>query len=51
MPRWRQASKHGSSLDVDDVRGELRMDPKRNGYSIAKEHINIRIDHDVLEWF
>ena len=37
--------------DVDDVRGEPDWAQAIMGVPAPKDHINIRIDHDVLEWF
>jgi uncharacterized protein (DUF4415 family) len=37
--------------DVDDVRGEPDWTQVIMGVPAPKDHINIRIDHDVLEWF
>jgi uncharacterized protein (DUF4415 family) len=37
--------------DVDDVRGEPDWTRAIIGRPAPKDHINIRIDHDVLEWF
>jgi hypothetical protein len=37
--------------DVDDVQGELDWTQSVMGVPSPKDHINIRIDHDVLEWF
>jgi uncharacterized protein (DUF4415 family) len=37
--------------DVDDVRGEPDWTQAIMGIPAPKDHINIRIDHDVLEWF
>jgi uncharacterized protein (DUF4415 family) len=37
--------------DVDDVRGEPDWTKAVIGVPAPKDHINIRIDHDVLEWF
>jgi len=37
--------------DVDDVRGEPDWTQAIMGVPATKDHINIRIDHDVLEWF
>ncbi|MGO9266072.1 MAG: BrnA antitoxin family protein [Candidatus Binataceae bacterium] len=37
--------------DVDDVRGEPDWTQAIIGVPAPKDHINIRIDHDVLEWF
>jgi uncharacterized protein (DUF4415 family) len=37
--------------DADDVRGEPDWTKTIMGVPAPKDHINIRIDHDVLEWF
>ena len=37
--------------DVDDVRGEPDWTQAIMGVPAPKDHINIRIVHDVLEWF
>jgi uncharacterized protein (DUF4415 family) len=37
--------------DVDDIRGEPDWTQAVMGIPAPKDHINIRIDHDVLEWF
>jgi uncharacterized protein (DUF4415 family) len=37
--------------DVDDVHGEPDWAQSVMGIPAPKDHINIRIDHDVLEWF
>ena len=37
--------------DVDDVRTEPDWTKAIMGIPAPKDHINIRIDHDVLEWF
>ncbi len=37
--------------DVDDVQGEPDWTQRVMGIPAPKDHINIRIDHDVLEWF
>jgi uncharacterized protein (DUF4415 family) len=37
--------------DVDDVCGEIDWTQSVMGVPALKDHINIRIDHDVLEWF
>jgi uncharacterized protein (DUF4415 family) len=37
--------------DADDVRGEPDWTQAVAGIPALKDHINIRIDHDVLEWF
>jgi len=37
--------------DADDVRGEPDWTQAIAGIPAPKDHINIRIDHDVLQWF
>jgi uncharacterized protein (DUF4415 family) len=37
--------------DPDDVHGEPDWTQATIGVPAPKDHINIRIDHDVLEWF
>ncbi len=37
--------------DVDDIRGEPDWAQAVLGVPAPKDHINIRVDHDVLEWF
>jgi uncharacterized protein (DUF4415 family) len=37
--------------DADDVQGEPDWMQSIVGIPARKDHINIRIDHDVLEWF
>jgi uncharacterized protein (DUF4415 family) len=37
--------------DADDVHGEPDWTKAMMGVPAPKDHINIRIDHDVLEWF
>ena len=37
--------------DADDVRAEPDWTQTVMGIPAPKDHINIRIDHDVLEWF
>ena len=37
--------------DVDDVHDEPDWTQSVMGVPSPKDHINIRIDHDVLEWF
>jgi uncharacterized protein (DUF4415 family) len=37
--------------DVDDIQGEPDWTQSVIGIPAPKDHINIRIDHDVLEWF
>ncbi len=37
--------------DADDVQGEPDWTQSVMGVPSPKDHINIRIDHDVLEWF
>ena len=55
---WRKArTMTGKNLeasiraDVDDVRGETDWTKAIMGVPAPKDHINIRVDHDVLEWF
>jgi uncharacterized protein (DUF4415 family) len=37
--------------DVDEVQGEPDWTQAIMGIPAPKDHINIRIDHDVLAWF
>ena len=37
--------------DVDDVLGEPDWTQAVLGIPAPKDHINIRLDHDVLQWF
>jgi uncharacterized protein (DUF4415 family) len=37
--------------DVDDVQGEPDWTQAVMGVPAPKQHINIRVDYDVLEWF
>ena len=37
--------------DVNDVHGEPDWTRSVMGVPAPKDHINIRIDHDVLQWF
>ena len=37
--------------DVDDVLGEPEWTQTIVGIPARKDHINIRVDHDVLQWF
>jgi uncharacterized protein (DUF4415 family) len=37
--------------DPDDIAGEPDWTKAVIGVPARKEHINIRIDHDVLDWF
>jgi uncharacterized protein (DUF4415 family) len=37
--------------DADDINGEPDWTQAIMGAPAPKDHINIRIDHDVLEWF
>ena len=39
------------AADPDDSKGEPDWTEAVMGVPAYKEHINIRIDHDVLEWF
>jgi uncharacterized protein (DUF4415 family) len=55
---WRKANgvtgtklEESIKADVDDVRGEPDWTQAVMGVPGPKDHINIRIDHDVLEWF
>ena len=55
---WAKAnSVTGSKLDAsiradaDDVRGEPDWTQAVMGVPAPKDHINIRVDHDVLQWF
>ena len=55
---WRKAnSVTGKKLeasiraDADDVHGEPDWTRAIMGVPAPKDHINIRVDHDVLEWF
>ncbi len=55
---WRKAnSMTGKKLeasirdDVDETPGEPDWTKAIMGVPAPKDHINIRIDHDVLEWF
>ena len=55
---WRKAnSMTGKKLeasiqaDADDIREEPEWVQAVIGIPAPKDHINIRIDHDVLEWF
>ena len=55
---WRKVDKMtGAKLetsiraDVDDIRAEPDWMRAIVGIPAPKDHINIRIDHDVLEWF
>jgi uncharacterized protein (DUF4415 family) len=55
---WRKAnSVTGKKLeasiraDADDVQGEPDWTQAIMGVPAPKDHINIRVDHDVLEWF
>ena len=45
--------KRGASIraDVDDVLGEPDWTQAVLGIPAPKDHINIRLDHDVLQWF
>jgi len=46
-------AKRGASIraDVDDVLGEPDWTQAVLGIPAPKDHINIRLDHDVLQWF
>jgi uncharacterized protein (DUF4415 family) len=55
---WRKAdSVTGEKLeasiraDEDDIDGEPDWTQAVGGIPAPKDHINIRVDHDVLEWF
>jgi len=55
---WRKVDKMtGARLeksiraDVDDLHAESDWTQAVVGIPAPKDHINIRIDHDVLEWF
>jgi uncharacterized protein (DUF4415 family) len=55
---WRKANRvtgkrHDASIkaDPDDVHREPDWTKAVLGVPAPKDHINIRIDHDVLEWF
>jgi uncharacterized protein (DUF4415 family) len=55
---WRKADRMtGARLetsiraDADDIQGEPDWMQAVVGIPAPKDHINIRIDHDVLEWF
>jgi uncharacterized protein (DUF4415 family) len=37
--------------DVDDIQSEPDWTQAVMGIPARKDHINIRVDHDVLEWF
>jgi uncharacterized protein (DUF4415 family) len=37
--------------DMDDIQGEPDWTQAIMGIPAPKDHINIRIDHDVLQWF
>jgi uncharacterized protein (DUF4415 family) len=37
--------------DVDEIQGEADWARSIVGVPARKDHINIRVDHDVLEWF
>ena len=37
--------------DPDDVHGELDWTKAVRGIPLPKEHINLRVDHDVMQWF
>lgn len=37
--------------DVDEIQGEADWTRSIVGIPARKDHINIRVDHDVLEWF
>lgn len=55
---WRKANgitgkKLAASIraDVDDIREEPDWTQAVMGVPGPKDHVNIRIDHDILEWF
>jgi uncharacterized protein (DUF4415 family) len=55
---WRKADavtgkKLAASIraDAEDIRAEPDWARAVMGVPLPKDHINIRIDHDVLEWF
>ena len=55
---WRKVDKTTAAkletsirADADDVSGEPDWTQAVVGIPAPKDHINIRIDHDVLEWF
>jgi uncharacterized protein (DUF4415 family) len=55
---WRKVDKMAGTrleesirADVDDIPGEPDWTHAIVGIPAPKDHINIRIDHDVLEWF
>ncbi len=37
--------------DPDDVHGELDWTKAVRGLPPPKEHINLRVDHEVMQWF
>jgi uncharacterized protein (DUF4415 family) len=37
--------------DLDEIQGEADWTRSIVGIPVRKDHINIRVDHDVLEWF
>jgi uncharacterized protein (DUF4415 family) len=37
--------------DVDDIRSDPDWSKAVMGVPAPKDHINIRVDHDVLQWF
>jgi uncharacterized protein (DUF4415 family) len=39
------------TADADDVQGEPDWTQTAAGLPPRKDHINLRVDHDVLEWF
>ncbi|HTB11090.1 MAG TPA: BrnA antitoxin family protein [Bryobacteraceae bacterium] len=56
--RWRKTnSVTGKKLeasiraDADDVHGEPDWTKSIMGVPAPKDHINMRVDHDVLQWF
>ena len=55
---WRKANtlagkrlESSIQADRDDIRSEPDWTKAIMGVPAPKDHINIRIDHDVLEWF
>ena len=37
--------------DPDDIHVELDWTKAVRGIPLPKEHINLRVDHDVMQWF
>jgi uncharacterized protein (DUF4415 family) len=55
---WRKANamtgrklEESIRADPDDIREEPDWTQAVMGIPVPKDHINIRVDHDVLEWF